>query len=127
MECSENTYTLPTIDFVGGETQNLVFHVYHYKSRNPFSLGGCSCNFSAVSFADRAGSPVLNKSMSSSFSDESAADNVLTVTLTPAETVNLSGKYLYQITIRDAEGNTEIPKQGVMYITNNINKSFIGQ
>ena len=37
-------------------------------------------------------------------------------------TVNHSG-----ITIKDINGNIEIPKQGILFITNNINKSFIRQ
>ena len=56
-----------------------------------------------------------------------AHDNVLRVTLTPSETVDLFGKYIYQISIRDIGGDVEIPKQGVLYITNNINKGFIKQ
>lgn len=50
-----------------------------------------------------------------------------TVTLSPIETVDLSGKYIYQIIIRDIDGDVEIPKQGILYITNNINKNFIRQ
>jgi len=61
------------------------------------------------------------------YNDEVTADNVLTVTLTPTETVELFGKYIYQIIIRDIEGDVEIPKQGILYVTNNINKNFIKQ
>lgn len=40
MSCTYNPYTLPTIDFVGGETQDLAFNVYfiEIKSRS-VSLG----------------------------------------------------------------------------------------
>jgi len=51
----------------------------------------------------------------------------LAVTLDPLDTVDLCGKYIYQITIKDINGNIEIPKQGILFITNNINKSFIRQ
>ena len=107
-----NPYTLPTIEFVGGESQELLFNVYFYKNRKPFSMIGCTSNFSVVDFTNKKGSPILNKSMD-------------VLDLTPKETYELSGKYIYQITIRDVNGNVEIPKQGLMYITNNINKSFI--
>lgn len=63
--------------------------------------------------------------MKSSINDEGTSDNVLMVTLEPAETVDLCGKYIYQVIIKDMNGDTEIPKQGVLYITNNINKSFV--
>lgn len=48
-----------------------------------------------------------------------------TVHLEPQETLDLSGKYIYQISIRNDEGDVEIPKQGILLITNNINKSFM--
>lgn len=28
--CDYNPYELPTITFVGGETRDLAFHIYHY-------------------------------------------------------------------------------------------------
>ena len=120
-----DTYTLPTIDFVGGETQDLAFHVYFYINNKPFSLSGCTCNFSIVSFTNKTGAPIISKEMSPKYNDDLSSDNVLTVTLTPQETVNLFGKYIYQISIRDIGGDVEIPKQGILYITNNINKGFI--
>lgn len=127
MSCDYSPYTLPTIDFVGGETQDLAFHVYFYQGKRPFSLSGCSCNFSIVSFRNKTGTPILTKAMKSITNDDGTADNVLTVTLLPAETVDLCGKYIYQIIIRDIDGDVEIPKQGILYITNNINKTFIRQ
>lgn len=127
MICDYSPYTLPTIDFVGGETQNLSFNVYFYKNKQPFSLTGCTCNFSIVSYTNKRGSPILSKQMESAFNGDVTSDNVLTVTLTPAETVDLCGKYIYQVIIRDVSGDTEIPNQGILYITNNINKSFIRQ
>ena len=120
-------YTLPTIDFVGGETQDLSFNVYFYKNHRPFSLTGCTSNFSIVSFNNRAGAPILDKQMEAIFNEAGTSNNVLIVTLNPTETVDLSGKYIYQITIRDIDGDVEIPKQGILYITNNINKGFIRQ
>lgn len=127
MSYTLSPYTLPTIDFVGGETQDLAFNVYFYKNNKPFSLTGCTSNFSIVSFNNKAGVPVLTKTMGANFNEAGTSNNVLTVTLEPTETVDLSGKYIYQITIRDIDGDVEIPKQGILYITNNINKSFISQ
>ena len=118
-------YTLPTIDFVGGETQDLMFNVYFYIKHRPFSLSGCTANFAIVSFTNKTGSPILAKPMETTFNKDSTINNVLTVTLEPNETVGLSGKYIYQIQIKDIDGDIEIPKQGILYITNNINKGFI--
>lgn len=127
MICDNSTYTLPTIDFVGGETQDLAFNVYFYKNKQPFSLTGCVCNFSIVSFTNKTGTPILTKPMESIYNEDVTSDNVLTVTLEPTDTVDLYGKYIYQIQIKDINGDVEIPKQGILYITNNINKKFIKQ
>lgn len=127
MLCDFNPYTLPTIDFVGGETQDLAFNVFFYKNNQPFSLTGCTCNFSIVSFTNKMGTPILSKQMTAIFNDDVSSDNVLTVTLNPTDTVDLCGKYIYQIIIKDINGDAEIPKQGILYITNNINKNFIRQ
>ena len=120
-----NPYTLPTIDFVGGETQDLVFNLFFYKNKRTFSTTGVSANFAIVSFTNKMGTPILTKPMEGAFNDEGTINNVLTVTLEPSETVGLNGKYIYQIQIRDIDGDVEIPKQGILYITNNINKGFI--
>lgn len=125
MNDSFEPYTLPTVDFVGGETQDFSFNVFFYKNAKPYSLTGCKCNFSVVSFTNKMGEPIISKEMTAIFNEDQSADNVLTVTLEPEDTVDLFGKYIYQITIRDINGDAEIPKQGILYITNNINKSFI--
>lgn len=127
MPCDYSPYTLPTIDFVGGETQNFAFHVYFYKSSKPFSLSNCTANFSIVSFTNKAGVPILTKPMTFAFNDDVTVENVLKITLDPLDTVDLTGKYIYQISIRDIDGDVEIPKQGILFITNNINRNFIKQ
>ena len=89
MICDYSPYTLPTIDFVGGETQDLLFHVYFYKNKKPFSLSGCTSNFSIVSFTNKTGEPILSKQMASTFNDDETYDNILTITLEPGDTVEL--------------------------------------
>ena len=122
-------YTLPVIDFVGGSNQDLSFHVFRHELTNPFDLTGCTADFSIVDYLDKDGTPILSKSMtiSATGSTTSAGTtrNVLTVTLTSRETVNLAGKYIYQISIRNSAGKTEIPHQGILYIISNIHRSFI--
>lgn len=124
MICNCNSFELPTISFVGGETQDFIFHIYHTNSNRPHSLGGCSCNFAIVNHVNRHGAPLLSEPMSISYDEELATDNILSITLNSLDTVDLEGKYIYQITIKDSDGRAEIPKQGYLYITNNINKEF---
>ena len=127
--CGRYPYTLPVIDFVGGSNQDLSFHVYWHQLNNPFDLTGCTASFSIVDYLHKDGDPILTKAMSISptgiLVDGYTLRNILTVTLTSRDTVNLSGKYLYQISIRNSAGKTEVPNQGVLFIINNIHKSFV--
>lgn len=126
MDCTNySPYTLPTIEFVGGETQDLVFHVYFYANNKPFGMVGSSANFSVVNYLNRTGAAVISKAMDVAYNADGTVMNVLTVTLDPADTLNMSGKYIYQISIRDIGGDAEIPKQGILHVINNINKDFM--
>ena len=54
------------------------------------------------------------------------------VKLAPRDTVNLWGKFIYQITIKmpasdSAWGKVEIPLYGILYIGRNINAGFISE
>lgn len=118
-------YTLPEISFIGGATQELVFHVYN-EDKERFDLSSCAANLAIVNYVNKGGSPVISKDMSVETDDETDGTvyNILRAILLPQETVELCGKYVYQITIKDVEDNIE-PKQGVMYIGNNINKAYV--
>ncbi len=120
-----NLYTLPTIHFVGGETQDFLYNIYFYKNGRAVSLSSCSANFSVISYTNRRGAPVISKTMEILYNEEAGVDNILKVTLDPSDTLELSGKFIYQIIIKDVGGDAEIPKQGIIYISNNINKNFL--
>lgn len=129
MSCAPNQYTLPSIEFVGGSEQDLRFHVYFHTLKNPFDLSKCTANFSIVGFTNRRGSTILTKAMTIAKDsvpvDGGLVYNMLDVNLTSADTVALDGKYIYQISIKENTGRIEVPSQGVLYITNNINKRYI--
>lgn len=127
MSCFPNPYTLPTIDFIGGSTQDLVFHCYFYVNKEPFDLSSCTANFSLINFVNKNGTPLVSKQMEiwTDRETEGAVRNILAVTLDPSDTVKLGGQYVYQITIKDISGEVDIPNQGIMRIVNNINKAFV--
>jgi hypothetical protein len=123
-------YTLPTIDLVGGSTQELVFHVYNSVADAAQDLTGCEARFSVVSFINRTSKTVISEDMALSSEDTGSGEvnDLLKVTLTPDKTVDLSGKYIYQITIRYTDKNNvivDIPWQGIMRVENNIDKAFL--
>ncbi len=121
-------YTLPFIDFVGGSTEELVFHCYFHVNKKPFDMFSCVANFSIVDYVNkRVAKPVVTKAMEIRADPDVDGDvcNVLSVILDPSDTINLSGKHIYQISIRDISGVIEIPRQGIINIINNINKPFV--
>lgn len=123
-----NPYTLPPMDFVGGSTQDLVFHCYHYLNKKAQDLSSCTANFSIINFVNKNGDPLVSKQMDIGVAPDidGEVSNVLRVALAPLDTVNLpAGKYIYQITIKDISGDVEIPDQGIIHIINNINKAFV--
>lgn len=122
---TQHPYTLPSIDFVGGETQDLAFYVYMQKTKRPFNLSGCTCTFAVVGFCNKNGSAVILKPMQIEENDTNGVPHIASVVLESDETFHLSGKYIYQISITDADGNTEIPNQGILYIAKNINQQMI--
>ena len=126
MNCDYSPYSLPTIDFVGGSTQELVFHTFFSQNKKPFDLSSCTASFALINFVNKNGSPLIAKPMEVSKSEDGdgTVTNVLRVVLLPEETVDPVGQFIYQITIQDISGEIEIPDQGIIRIANNINKSF---
>ena len=49
MNCDYSPYSLPTIDFVGGSTQELVFHTFFSQNKKPFDLSSCTASFALMS------------------------------------------------------------------------------
>lgn len=116
-------YTLPEIVFVAGQSNTLRLRLFH-RGKTPYNAKGCSGNFSAVDYFDQTGDPLISKSLS--FAEgEDGITNIATVDLAPDDTLALDGKYIYQITIKDAYGGVEIPNQGFLLITHNINCSYL--
>lgn len=125
----QDMYALPPIDFVGGSTQELAFHCYHHKSKRPCDMSFCNAEFAIVNYMNKNGAPLVVKPMDirKGAAKDGAEYNVLTVKLEAADTVELVGKYIYQITVKDQDGDVDIPSQGIMQIVNNIDKPFVRQ
>lgn len=116
-------YELPEWSFVGGESQLREFILYENPS-TPCDIPGGSCNFSIMEYVNASDTPLLSKAAELGVSDEGQVNRV-TVTIKPDETKQLSGRYEYQLTVKDRHGNVSIPKKGLMQIYRNINKQAI--
>ena len=144
-------YELPTIRIIGGATDSWLFHL-HTPEGQLFDMcdgscvntcecmpncvthcqedcaGFCTADCSIVAFGDRA-SQALRKFNCSFERGPAGKRNVLRVNLPSDATVDLWGKYVYQITIKlhdhSRHGKVDIPMHGILYIGNNINPGFL--
>ena len=118
-----DVFTLPEIVFVAGQSQTLRWRLLTEK-KVPFNADGCTGNFAVVDYSDQTGDPLISKPLKFLIGDNEVK-NVAAVDLEPRETLGLHGKYIYQITIKDVDGEAEIPNHGFLLITHNINESFL--
>lgn len=127
-------YNLPEITFVGGESQELAFNLYT-PNYYPFDMEADEriANFSIIHYANRDyETPILAVSSTDSQPQviiqngkEGVLNRVL-VSLRPSDTLYLSGKYIYQLTLTNSSGEVaDIPSQGILYINRNINPNFL--
>lgn len=121
-------YILPTIEFVGGSTQEQIFAFFSKSTKKPFDISFCTADFSIINYVNKNGCPLVSKDMKVDTMVDSGEEiqNVLRVVLDPEDTVNLVGKYIYQITIKDISRKVEIPGQGIILIRKNIHPRYIG-
>ena len=116
-------YTLPEISFVGGETQEFYFYLKNYAGE-PFYASGSSIDFAICNYSNKTGTPLLTYEPTL-LADEEGVAGVIVLTIPKEDTALLAGKYIYQITIVDANGKAEIPNQGIMNIAKNIHQDYV--
>lgn len=118
-------YTLPQIIFIAGQSKTLRWRLLT-RMKFPFNTEGCTGNFAVVDYSDKNGEPLISKSLSFvTGDDKTGMKNIAVVDLLSSDTLGLNGKYIYQITIKDMDGESEIPNQGILLIPHNINESFL--
>lgn len=115
-------YTLPTINFVGGSTQELRFRLKD-KFGNILDSTGYTGNFAVCDYRFKDKTYIFHENLNF-IADENKIKSILKIIVNPASTRELYGKYIYQITIKDAAGKIAIPNQGIMNITKNIDQTF---
>jgi hypothetical protein len=109
-------YALPQISFIAGTTQEFIFSLVTEAGLS-YDASDCASNFAINHYINKSSPPIVSKACI--LSDSNAK-----VTLTPTDTLDLSiGKYEYQLSISDSDGNVDARK-GVLIITGNNNKSF---
>lgn len=115
-------FTLPEWDFVGGETQKRSFDLQ--KSNGKFyDIPNGTARLTVVEFTNSDTAPVLQKETPVTANADGKAC-VVTFSLAASDTLTMAGKYIYQVTVKDGNGNAK-HSQGRMIVTRNIDKGFL--
>ena len=115
--------TLPDIYITGGMTEEISFNMLSGSS-SQIDLSEFDINFTIAYYTFLVNHPIISYSSSDQNSNITTDGNCISVSISPSDTNNLGGKYLYQITIKDGLDNY-VSYQGGMFIKRNINPEFV--
>lgn len=114
---------LPEWTFVGGETQTRGFR---FKDSNGtyLNLTDGMATLSVVKYMDETQYKTADETPTLVYKTAIAEDNdgnmcLAAFSIPSADTAELYGKFIYQITVRSADGAIGIPFRGHMYIVRN--------
>ena len=113
-------FKLSDITFIGGDYQEILFHIHDNDRGGLMDIENLQLIFSVVDYQNRYGTPIISKPCEMSTNDPTAFSAILL----PEETKDLADKYIYQITIK-APNDKQKNFQGVMTIDKNINPDMI--
>ena len=117
------TDVLPDWEFIGGVTQEYDFTL---RAENGYfyDIPGATASLAVAPFVNPKDT-ILTKT-GSIRTNSAGAHCVVHFLLDKKDTVNLHGKFIYQISVKNTDGTMAPPMRGRMYITENIDKSFVG-
>lgn len=132
-------YNLPEITIIGGDTFPICFDLFRDARHSiPFEMADATSGklfkayFSMVEYLNRDyDAPVLSFASTdaspriSITSDDDGTSNNVVVQFQAIDTANMSGKYIYQITLKDDADRAEVLGQGTMTIIRNIHPDLI--
>lgn len=114
----EKVFNLPSLSFIGGETEEIKFRLCT-ESGGLFNAEGCRASFSLIQYGNRYGEAIIKKD-ARILTGEGGKLCYASVVLTPSDTVDLFGRYIYQLCIINDSGTIDIPGQGICDISKNI-------
>lgn len=108
-------FTLKELGIIGGDYQEILFHINNDDNGNSMDIANLELNFSLIEYKNRYGTPLISRNCPIS-SDDSTA---FLMVFYPDDTKDYAGKYIYQITVK-APNNKQKSFQGVITIEKNI-------
>lgn len=119
IDCNVN-YKLPELILVGGETQDLLITII--REDGIIIDAAKTTSELSVSHYNMVNTSPLFTIKGSFFAE--GADNLVSFRIEPKQTVQLSGQFLYQISLITEDKEVE-SYQGLLTILNNISKEFV--
>ena len=123
--CNKNVFQLPELNFIGGDFKEIPFYIKDANTGillDPYDL---QVVFSLIEYQFRNDDiPILSKNLEIITSDD---ESYFLLTLASDDTIDLKGKFIYQITVKaPSPSEKQESYQGIMIIDRNINPtSFI--
>ena len=116
-------YTLPELTFVAGDVQELSFRLLE-RDKSLYNANHCEGNFAICNYSNKIGTPLVSIQPTFISGEEADYKYIFHVVIPTWDTIDLYGKYIYQLTIKDDTGRYEVPNHGIMNITRNINQPY---
>lgn len=107
-------YVLPTLNIVAGSATPVEIQVLDETTGAPYDLTGASASLAVTSTLNKSGEPQISKS---AFVEE----DIVNFNFSSAETLELAGSFVYQITIEFGNGRNAV-LQGILHVYPNVDK-----
>lgn len=114
--------TLPDWEFVGGVTQEYDFTL-RAENGYYYDIPGATASLAIAPFANQQAAVVVKSG--AIIANAAGANCIAHFLLDKNDTVNLHGKFIYQITVKNTDGTIAPPMRGRMFIIENIDKAFV--
>ena len=108
-------FRLADINIVGGDYQEILFHIYDEDNGGIMDIENLELSFALIDYHNRYGTPIISRPCSAAPNDDTA----FLITLEPDDTKDLADKYIYQVTLK-APNNKQKSFQGLIKIDKNI-------
>lgn len=116
--CNTNTISLDEIHIVGGDYKEIPIRIHDNDRGGLMDVANLQMNFSVVLYQARYGAPIIAKNLAVSTDDPTA----FLLVLHPEDTRDLSGKYIYQLSVKTPNDKQE-SFQGFLNVEKNLNPS----
>lgn len=116
-----SNFALPEISIVGGDHTYLDFEIFEPEG-DAVDVSTMSASFAVIDYTNKFGSPQFT--LQATVIEGEQGVPLFRVTLQSALTVNMFGKFIYQLSVRDYKGYMQ-HRQGIVLIHKNIDTNTV--